>query len=72
VSLAPSAVLHYRKKIFVSGTELKERGRVYRLAKPRRSDMWISICALTLATAISCCVAATLMQPKDDRATLGR
>jgi hypothetical protein len=34
--------------------------------------MWISICALTLATAISCCVAATLMQPKDDRATLGR
>jgi hypothetical protein len=35
--------------------------------------MWISICALTLATAISCCVAATLMQPKEnDRATLGR
>jgi len=34
--------------------------------------MWISIGVVTIATAIACCVAATLMQPKDDRATLGR
>src|SRR5262245_60841616 len=56
----------------MSAWELNAPGRVYGLAKPRRSDMWISICAMTLATAISCCVAAMLMQPKDDRATLGR
>jgi len=49
----------------MSGVELSHLGRVVRLAKHRRSDMWISICAMTLATAISCCVAATLMQPKD-------
>ena len=46
----------------VSARELKASARVLTLAKHRRSDMWISICAMTLATAISCCVAAMLMQ----------
>jgi len=36
-------------------------------AKLWRFVMWISICALTLAMAIICSVASTMMQPKDDR-----
>src|SRR5262249_50836749 len=56
----------------MSADELNAISRVEDRARHGRLDMGISICALTVAWVISCCVAATLMQPKDGRATLGR